>query len=146
MAEEINRCVCCGHEITEEQHTFQKLKGIREVVVNNRHGGFSLSYEAELEYLRRAGIVHTLESRGSRDEDERYGLKIMVDGKHWSGRHDINRDDPVLVQLVKDWGDDVNGGFATLAIVRIPGNVNWLIEEYDGLEWVAEDHRTWYAR
>jgi len=146
MAEEINRCVCCGHEITKEQHTFQKLKGIREVVVNARHGGFSLSHEAELEYLRRAGIDYTLESRGSRDDDNRYGLTIRVDGNHWSGRHDIARDDPILVRLIKDWGDDVDGEYADLAIVQIPGNVDWIIEEYDGLEWVAEDHRTWHAR
>ena len=146
MEEKINHCVCCGHPITEEEHTFQKLKGIREIVVNACHGGFSLSYEAELEYLKRAGIKYTLESRGSRDEDIRFGPKILVNDISWSGRHDIVRDDPVLVQLVKDWGDDVNGGFANLAIVRIPGDVDWIIEEYDGLEWVAENHRTWYAR
>jgi hypothetical protein len=23
--------------------------------------------------------------------------------------------------------------------------VSWHVEEYDGMEWIAEDHRTWYA-
>jgi hypothetical protein len=27
--------------------------------------------------------------------------------------------------------------------VEIPGDVSWHIGEYDGVEWVAEDHRTW---
>jgi hypothetical protein len=30
-----------------------------------------------------------------------------------------------------------------LAIVEIPDDVQWIIEENDGMEWVAEKHRTW---
>jgi len=30
-----------------------------------------------------------------------------------------------------------------LKIVDIPDGVEWEIEEYDGMEWVAEKHRTW---
>jgi hypothetical protein len=30
-----------------------------------------------------------------------------------------------------------------LLIVEVPADVDWYIEEYDGLEWVAEKHRTW---
>ena len=36
-----------------------------------------------------------------------------------------------------------NGNHANLKIVEIPGDVKWHVEEYDGNEWVAEDHRTW---
>ena len=28
-------------------------------------------------------------------------------------------------------------------IVEIPADVEWQIQEYDGMEWVAEKHRTW---
>ena len=28
--------------------------------------------------------------------------------------------------------------------VSIPDDVEWQIEEYDGMEWVAEAHRTWF--
>ena len=56
---------------------------------------------------------------------------------------EIRRDDPILVALVKEMGEDVNGGFANLRVVKVPGDVEWHIDEYDGLEWVAEDHRTW---
>jgi hypothetical protein len=28
-------------------------------------------------------------------------------------------------------------------VVEIPDGVEWEIAEYDGLEWVAEKHRTW---
>lgn len=32
---------------------------------------------------------------------------------------------------------------ADLKIVEIPPDVDWEINEYDGVEWVAETHRTW---
>jgi hypothetical protein len=28
-------------------------------------------------------------------------------------------------------------------VVRIPADVDWVLQEYDGLEWIAERHRTW---
>jgi hypothetical protein len=30
-----------------------------------------------------------------------------------------------------------------LTIVDIPDDIEWQIEEYDGMEWVAEVHRIW---
>lgn len=56
---------------------------------------------------------------------------------------DIPRDDPRLVQVVSDLGADADGECAELAIVKIPDDVNWLIEERDGQECVAEIHRVW---
>lgn len=146
MAEKVDRCVCCGQTITAEQNTFQSLKGFRKVVINACHGGFGLCHEAEIEYLRRAGIEYTLKERESRDDTTRFGPEIVVSNNpYWTSR-DIDRDDPVLVQLVKDWGADANSGYSDLKIVRIPGDVDWVIEEYDGYEWIAEQHRTWEAR
>jgi hypothetical protein len=28
-------------------------------------------------------------------------------------------------------------------VVEIPDDVNWQVEEYDGMEHIAEKHRTW---
>ncbi len=38
-----------------------------------------------------------------------------------------------------------HGGFGLSdeAFEAIPDDVKWQIEEYDGLEWIAEKHRTW---
>jgi hypothetical protein len=36
-----------------------------------------------------------------------------------------------------------NGLHANLKIVEIPGDIEWLVQEYDGAEWIAEKHRTW---
>ena len=57
---------------------------------------------------------------------------------------DIERDDPLLVEVVEKLGDQSSGKLSSLKIVEIPADVDFVIEEYDGLEWVAERHRTWH--
>lgn len=56
---------------------------------------------------------------------------------------DYKRDDPILIKAVKSLGKKANGKCASLAIVKIPNNVEWIIEEYDGAEHISEKHRTW---
>jgi hypothetical protein len=96
------------------------IKGIQYIVINKCYGGFGLSEAAEARYKEMAGIT---------DPD-------------WYGR-DVARDDPYLVKIVREMGEEANGGFADLYIVEVPAGVEWDIEEYDGTEWVAERHRTW---
>lgn len=131
-------------ELTEEQEeTFEALKGVRYIVINRQHGGFGLSWDAQIAYLDRAGIAYDLEDRDSRDDTRRYGHMIkLATGDLWSDKN-IARDDPILVALVREMGEAVNNNFAYLQVVKVPGDVEWVIDEYDGLEWVAEKHRVW---
>jgi hypothetical protein len=48
-----------------------------------------------------------------------------------------------LVEVVEKLGDAAYGFTANLKTVEIPEDVDWCIEENDGLEWVSEKHRTW---
>ncbi len=89
-----------------------------KVVINDCHGGFGLTDAALEEYKSRKGIT---------DENFFEGI--------------IPRDCPILVEMVEK--GDADGAFSDLKIVEIPDDVNWYIEEYDGLEHVAERHRTW---
>lgn len=57
--------------------------------------------------------------------------------------YDIERNDPILVQVVEEMGEESYGGYAKLKIVEIPDDVDWFIDEYDGMEHIAESHRTW---
>lgn len=104
----------------DKQDFINKLKGVQYVVINDCYGGFGLSERAEREYRKLAGITDP----------------------SWHDR-DIPRDDPYLVQIVRELGMAANGRHANLKIVEIPGDVDWLIQEYDGAEWIAETHRTW---
>ena len=59
--------------------------------------------------------------------------------------HDIPRDDPALIQVVEELGKAANDKYANLQIAELPDDVlgRWHIDEYDGNEHVAEDHRIW---
>ena len=63
--------------------------------------------------------------------------------KLYFSERDIERTDPLLIQIVEEMGSEANGCHATLKILEIPDNIGYTIEEYDGTEWVAETHRTW---
>lgn len=93
-----------------------------QIVINVRHGGFGLS-EAALSLYNEFQL-------------EIGGPPIEYDGE-------ISRDCPRLVTVVQALGEDASGPYARLKIVTIPDEVNWTIMEYDGIEWVAEVHRTW---
>jgi hypothetical protein len=107
--------------MTEDKNKLlEELRGIKRVVINDCYGGFGLSEEATQRYKELAGITEG----------------------DWS-YYNVARDDPYLVQVVRELGHRANGPHTSLKIVELPGNVKWHIGEYDGNEWVAEDHRTW---
>lgn len=54
-----------------------------------------------------------------------------------------DRSDPVLIKVVEELGEKANGRCAELSVVEIPDGVDWEISEYDGMEYIAEKHRTW---
>ena len=58
-------------------------------------------------------------------------------------RKDSLRAHPDLIEVVEKMKEKANGRHAKLKIVKIPDDVEWEIEEYDGTEWVSEKHRRW---
>jgi hypothetical protein len=126
----------------EHDELIRHLRGIQYIVINTEHGGFGLSKEAKILYLERAGIAYTLVSGPDRHTESLYGPQIEVNGSIW-GSIEIDRDDPILVDVVRQLGSKADGNYAKLKIVEVPAGVNWEIAEYDGLEWVEEVHRTW---
>lgn len=88
-----------------------------KVVINGCYGGFSLSKAAYKEL-----------------------------GLEWDGygfAYDDDRSNPKLVEVVENLGTYASGSCAWLHVVEIPDDVKWHIEEYDGIESVEENHRSW---
>jgi len=56
--------------------------------------------------------------------------------------YEYKRTDPLFVKTVLAAG----AGAGDLKVVRVPDDIDWVIEDYDGKEWVAEKHRTWGKR
>ncbi|MEW8048917.1 MAG: hypothetical protein AB2792_19940 [Candidatus Thiodiazotropha sp.] len=139
-----------------------------KIVINNCFGGFTLSPKAESEYAKLAGFeIHRYvqtkyKHRDGHDLYEKtdslnnsnltYTFKkdcgpsftdFPEDGGYWYSSN-VERDDPLLIQVVEKLGKEASGLCAKLKIVEIPDGVDWEIDEYDGNEHVAECHRTWY--
>ena len=49
-----------------------------------------------------------------------------------------------LIAVIEEFKERTNSWASEIAIVEVPDDVKWHISEYDGLEHVAEDHRTWF--
>lgn len=90
----------------------------RKVVINVCYGGFGLSDK---------------------------GVEILAKqkGKDTINEYELARDDPLLVELVEKYDQESWGPHSELKVIEIPNHINWHIAEYDGKEWVAENHNTW---
>lgn len=142
-----DKCQICGSLLGQNENPahnklIEHLRGYRDIVINSDHGRFGLSRDAQIAWLERSKIPYTTIPRDDRFSDEKYGPHIIVNQQHWRDEM-IPRDDLVLVGLVEELGKDSWGYHARLKIVRIPADVDWVIEDYDGCEWVSERHRTW---
>ena len=112
---------------------------MQHIVINAIRGGFGLS-RAAFHRLRELGSEPAL---AEPDIGEKW-KDGSVRGEWPDAFCDsIQRTDPLLVQVVRELGKAANGTLADLKIVEVPDGVKWTIEEYDGLEQVAECHRTW---
>ncbi len=62
---------------------------------------------------------------------------------HPSWGHDIPRDCPILVRVVKSLKTLAHGAGADLRIIDVPDDAKWEIQDYDGLERIREKSRSW---
>lgn len=115
---------------------------MQQVVINTRdyNIGLSLSREAIELFLTTKGIDYEYSTF--------LGIDVFTIGKcQRFYTQNIERDDPVLVSIVRQLGDKANGissEFCSLKIVEIPDGVQWEIAaDDDGSECVAEVHRVW---
>lgn len=95
-----------------------------KVVINVCFGGFSVSCNV------------------ARAIAEERGVEIKC-GLPYCHHIDYERTDPLLVKYVEMDSKLASGKLASLKVVEIPDGVEWYIDEYDGTEIVAENHRTW---
>jgi len=158
-------------DLTQNQRQLlNEIQGVRYVVINTQHGGFGLSPKGIERYLEIKGLAYwpqqnerfgsligptywlvpkdqqmsepDAETWHAMTTTERQQYNHLYEQQVFSDR-DLDRDDTVLVQVVRELGEAANSRFSNLKVVEIPADVEWQIEEYDGREWIAEKHRTW---
>jgi len=138
---------------------------MQKIVINSCFGGFGLSPEAAtmLAHLQRKKLYFYEQTKYSwHDKVDEYTRVDRPSGSFyytftkdlgkvtdelesaiWWNETDIPRDDPNLIRVVEVLGEKANTPVSKLKIVEIPDGVKWVIEEYDGSEHIAEEHRTW---
>ena len=87
---------------------------MKKIVINNCHGEFDLSTEAK---------------------QALYELGLWAIKKN-------DRCNLDLISVIEKIGSRANGDHSELKIVEIPDDVEYIIEEYDGLEWISEVHNS----
>lgn len=92
-----------------------------KIVINDCYGGFGISEKA----------INRLKQLGLHDANKFYFDDYIL------------RSDPMLVQVVEELGSEASGKHAELIIKEIPYQVDWDIDDYDGIETVVEKNRTW---
>ena len=119
-----------------------------KVVINRCFGGFGISNEAFEKLLIRKGIeFDKIDAKFKLRTDlyDYYHAGHAGSDDHYLSEYIFyeDRSDPDLIAVIEELGKDSWGWAAELAIVDIPDDIEWHIDEYDGIEHVAENHRTW---
>lgn len=143
-----------------------------KVAINAKHGGFTLSADGLKRYIELGGThVSTYENEGWPGSPELQNMhneamahlidvgdgfskvknpglfhepQLYKDGVIYGyDGGDEYRNEPALIQTIEEMGGAAGTRLSDLKIVEIPDGVEFQIEEYDGLEWVAEKHRVW---
>ncbi len=136
-----------------------------KVILNKCYGGFGVSQEAYELYAKKKGIelfAYKLECENDKpiyrktdtgssifthvftkdfgdcielsdDNSEKYYL--YLDRSH--------REDPVLIEVVEELGDRASGRFSELVVVDIPDDMEYEIDEYDGVEMLHQKVEKW---
>lgn len=128
-----------------------------KIVINKCYGGYGLSSMAVLRYADLAGITIYLDHDGWCDhyytvpvaEYKKLYEQAVSTGDHskinglYFSEYSIERNDPLLIQVVEELGERSWGEYAELHVVEIPDGVSWEINKYGGMEHIGETHRTW---
>lgn len=138
-----------------------------KIILNKCYGGFGLSEEAYELYAKKKGwtlypyynssennfttFKKTTLKKGNSPfltyyfiED--FGDEVFKNTIDWSKNLYLNytyRNDPILIEVVEELGEKANGRFSNLVVVEIPDNMDYVIDDYDGIETLHENVRAW---
>jgi hypothetical protein len=117
------------------------------VLYNNCYGGFGFSKKAVEEYNKRLPAGSTQVNVGVKigpfakmlaaEKRLDAGSSAIEEKYAW----EIERADPLMVQICKELGDEANTEFSEIAIEEVPRKFknHYVISSYDGLEQVQVD-------
>ena len=103
-----------------------------KLVINKCYGGFGFSRKA----------VDRLIELGCKEAAQALQDHFASGFDHYHV-YDVERTDPLFVQVVEELGDKASGQLADLRVIEIPDGIDYYIDDYDGIESVHERHASW---
>ena len=134
-----------------------------KIILNKCYGGFSLSHEAYMLYAKKKGITlypyaidyatNTYYITNNPENEytvhyftKNYGNTISfkdAEDEYFLWLNYSYREDPILVEVVEELGERANGSYAKLEVVEIPDDMDYVIDNYDGIETLHQKVQEW---
>ena len=137
-----------------------------KIAINKCYGGFSLSDKAIEMIMKRKGLgCYRYKKTKShyRDGVDEYtrldgndpksfirystidlGEKIEeIPNEHYWYYRNLERTDEDLISVIEELGDESSGEYSSVKVIEIPDDIDWEIDDYDGIETIHEKHRVW---
>ena len=137
-----------------------------KIAINRCYGGFQLSDKAIGMLMKRKGLECHRYKRDYKDNkyyklssfeiDEVYPyfdysiadlgdcVEKIPNEYYWYYNSKVERTDKDLIAVIEELGKEASGSCGDIHIIEIPDDVDWEIDDYDGIETVHERHRSWY--
>ena len=123
-----------------------------KIAINKCYGGFSLNNEAA-KLLKEKGVKITFNGEYYSDgsgpketygHEESHHLSNENFGINNDENYDAWRVDERLIEVIEKLGEEnVGTRLSRIRIKEIPDDVEWYIDDYDGIETIHEAHRSW---
>lgn len=137
---------------------------MKKVILNKCFGGFGLSKEAYELYAKKKGIsvfhytqenlkkeIYTYATDDNRTFDfyftKDFGDNVYISDEDFK-EYFLNldekfREDKTLIEVVEELGEKANAFYSNLKIVEIPDDLDYVIDNYDGIETLRQKVQEW---
>lgn len=137
---------------------------MKKVILNKCFGGFGLSKEAYELYAKKKGIsvfhyiqenlkkeIYTYATDDNRTFDfyftKDFGDNVYISNedfkKYFLNLDENFREDKTLIEVVEELGEKANTFYSNLKIVEIPDDLDYVIDNYDGIETLHQKVQEW---
>lgn len=133
--------------IALKELAMRNAKCIETYTPKHYYGGDNVKYKGKNDWEKKWNEEFAkYEDIGDGFMAHKYSYNLYKDGLLYSlmDRSECEvRTDKDLIEVIETLGDKADGFCAKLSITEIPDNIQWEINEYDGMEHIAEVHRIW---
>ena len=137
---------------------------MKKVILNKCFGGFGVSKEAYELYAKKKGIsIFRYTQEDSRNKiyiyanddntslnfyfTKDFGNNVYISSEDFKKYNlfldEDFREDKTLIEVVEELGEKANSMYSNLKIVEIPDNLDYVIDDYDGIETLHQKVQEW---